>query len=379
MFWRKKTDEEPAAAEPRAPRTPDLDAAIDGAAAILRALGRHAFPVGEETAESIAQRLEQWASHLLVLAPPPARVGTSSLSSHPPRRSAPVRRDWQALARFVEAHRKAEHVHVSATVSSMRETIVTMLQCFRATSAGQGRTDAQILQQLDALHEAVERGSAEQLRARARAVAAIITEALESQRQRTVAQTAELRERLALVQHQLDDAQRAGVTDPLTQLGNRRHFDAFIERTALLSGVTLQPMSLLLFDVDHFKTVNDAHGHPAGDAVLRTVANALARSFPRRSDLVARYGGEEFAVVLTETGIGDAHRLAARCLDAIRASEASHGGTTLSVTASCGVAQLANGESVPELVSRADRALYDAKRAGRDRVTEANVAVAQVA
>jgi diguanylate cyclase (GGDEF)-like protein len=314
-----------------------------------------------------------------VLAPPPAKVGSSSVSSLPPRAAVPQRRDWQALARFVEAHREAEHVHVSATTSSMRETIVTMLQCFRATSAGQGRTDAQIRKQLDALHEAVERGSAEQLRGRARAVAAVITDALESQRQRTVAQTTELRERLALLQHQLDDAQRAGVTDPLTQLGNRRQFDAFIERTALLSSVTGQPMSLLLFDIDHFKSVNDTHGHPAGDAVLRTVANALARSFPRRSDIVARYGGEEFAVVLTETGSGDAYRLAVRTLSAIRESEASHGGKTLGVTASCGVAELANAESVAELIVRADRALYDAKRSGRDRVTEASLPVAQVA
>ncbi len=379
MFWRKKNDKEAAAATAPTHPAPELDAAIEGAAAILRALARHAFPVGEETAETIAQRLEQWASHLLVLAPTPARAGSSSVSSLPPRLAAPLRRDWQALLRFVEAHRLAEHTHVRATASSMRETIVTMLQCFRASAAGQGRTDAQIRNQLDALHEAVERGSAEQLRGRARAVAAVITDALESQRQRTVAQTSELRERLALLQHQLDDAQRAGVTDPLTQLGNRRQFDAFIERTALLSSVTAQPMSLLLFDVDHFKTVNDAHGHPAGDAVLRAVANALARSFPRRSDLVARYGGEEFAVVLTETGIGDAHRLATRCLDAIRESQASHGGKALSVTASCGVAQLANGESVAELVMRADRALYDAKRGGRDRVTEASVPAAQVA
>ncbi len=66
--------------------------------------------------------------------------------------------------------------------------------------------------------------------------------------------------------------------------------------------VTDQPMALMLLDVDHFKAVNDAHGHPGGDAVLRSVANALARSFPRRSDIVARYGGEEFAVVLTDTG-----------------------------------------------------------------------------
>jgi diguanylate cyclase len=381
MFWRKKTKEEPAETTPAPARTPELDVAIEGAASILRALGKHAFPVGEDSAETIAQRLEGWASHLLVLAPVPRTSGVSSVSSLPPKpaQTAPARRDWQALARFVEAHRKAEHLHVTATTSSMRETIVTMLQCFRATSAGQGRTDAQIRGQLDSLHQAVESGSADALRARARAVAAAITDALEAQRESSVAQTSELRARLGHLQQQLDDAQRAGVTDPLTQLGNRRQFDTFVERTALLASVTAQPLALLMFDVDHFKMINDTYGHPAGDAVLRTVADALARSFPRRSDIVARYGGEEFAVVLSETGLADAQRLATRGLDAIRESQATHGGRTLSVTASCGVAVLLPGESVADLVTRADRALYEAKRTGRDRVSTAGGPIAPIA
>jgi diguanylate cyclase (GGDEF)-like protein len=380
MFWRKKTDQEPVVAE--APtRAPELDTAIEGAASILRALAKHSFGVGEETAESVAQRLEQWASHLLVLAPPPGKASSSSVSSLPPKPSAPapVHRDWQALARFVEAHRKAENVHVNSTTSSMRETIVTMLQCFRATSAGQGRTDEQIRAQLDALHAAVESGSVEALRARARAVAVAITDALESQREQSVAQTMQLRERLGQLQKQLDDAQRAGVTDPLTQLGNRRQFDTFIERTALLSSVTSQPMALLIFDVDHFKMINDTYGHPAGDAVLRSVADALARSFPRRSDIVARYGGEEFAVVLSETSLADAQRLANRGLDAIRESKTVHAGRTLSVSASGGVAVLLPGEDVADLIVRADQALYDAKRSGRDRISTAGLPIAKVA
>ena len=377
MFWRKKQENEPTAEVTPAP-TADLDAALEGAASILRALAKHSFAVGEDSAETIAQRLEHWAAHLLVLSPPPAAAAVPPAASSPPPR-APTRREWGALTRFVEHHRKAEQTHVDSTASSMRDTIVTMLQCFRATSAGQGRTDAQIRGQLDALHATVERGSLEELRGRARAVAGVITDALEQQRKQTIAQTTELRARLGVLQRQLDDAQRAGVTDPLTQLGNRRQFDTFVERAALLSSVTGQPMSLLIFDIDHFKSINDTHGHPAGDAVLRTVADALARSFPRRSDVVVRYGGEEFAVVLTETRLADARRLAVRCLDVIRDSRATHGGRTLSVTASGGVAELAPGESVAELTARADSALYAAKRGGRDRIIDAVFDVAKVA
>jgi diguanylate cyclase (GGDEF)-like protein len=138
-------------------------------------------------------------------------------------------------------------------------------------------------------------------------------------------------------------------------------------------------MALLIFDVDHFKMINDTYGHPAGDAVLRSVSDALARSFPRRSDIVARYGGEEFAVVLSETGLADAQRLANRGLDAIRESKATHAGRTLSVTASGGVAVLLPGEDVADLIVRADHALYEAKRSGRDRISTAGLPIAKVA
>jgi diguanylate cyclase (GGDEF)-like protein len=109
------------------------------------------------------------------------------------------------------------------------------------------------------------------------------------------------------------------------------------------------------------------------------VADALARSVPRRSDIVTRYGGEEFAVVLSETALEDAQRLATRGLDAIRESEAAHGGHKLTVTASGGVAVLLPGEGVADLVTRADRALYDAKRSGRDRIVAASVPRAKAA
>ena len=84
MFWRKKTEQEPAAGA-AAPPAAELDIAVEGAASILRALGKHAFAIGDESAETITQRLEQWASHLLVLAPLPAKGGGSSVSSLPPR------------------------------------------------------------------------------------------------------------------------------------------------------------------------------------------------------------------------------------------------------------------------------------------------------
>lgn len=126
-------------------------------------------------------------------------------------------------------------------------------------------------------------------------------------------------------------------------------------------------MSLILFDVDHFKKLNDTHGHPFGDEVLRSVARtALTRC--RGSDVVCRYGGEEFAVLCPETdGVG-ARRLAEDLRQAVKSMELRHGGSAVQVTASFGVMQHDGQMSADELLSRTDAALYAAKRGGRDRV-----------
>lgn len=337
---------------------------------MLRALARHAFAIGDESAEAVAQRFEQWSKHVLLLAPPPGEAGATSESP---------RRDWRALARFVDQHRRAERLHVETTAASMRDTVLTILQSFRVVTTGQTSTDAQIRDQLDRLESAASASSLEELRTSAHAVAGAIAGALREQELRVEAQARELRGRLATLQRELDEAQRAGETDPLTQLANRRVFDGFVERAALFASVTGGPLSVVLFDVDHFKSVNDRHGHAGGDAVLRAVADTLVRAFPRRSDIVVRYGGEEFAVALLETGARDAQRLAQRFLDALRVTTTQHGGRSINVTASAGVAELVAGESVADLVQRADEALYEAKGAGRDRVRAARARLSRAA
>jgi diguanylate cyclase (GGDEF)-like protein len=160
--------------------------------------------------------------------------------------------------------------------------------------------------------------------------------------------------------------------DGLTGLLTRRAFDAAL--AARVADGTAQ--GLLLVDLDRFKAVNDSYGHPVGDAVLRAVAVEL-RAACRAGDVVGRLGGDEFAVVLVDqddgpAGAGDAEltRIAHRIRDAVAACTVpGHGEHGLSV--SVGTARAAVGEPVAALVRRADAALYDAKRAGRDRVVEA--------
>lgn len=173
------------------------------------------------------------------------------------------------------------------------------------------------------------------------------------------------------------EAQRLAATDGLTGLSNRRAFVEIVERDVSLAHRHSWPLSLLLLDIDHFKKVNDQHGHAAGDEVLVAVAQTLSHTV-RKSDLVARWGGEEFVVALSHTAVSGARVMAERLRRQIaeRRVEVHAGGATVATTqrtaimptASIGLASLTPGESLEELVARADRAMYNAKSRGRNRV-----------
>jgi diguanylate cyclase (GGDEF)-like protein len=168
----------------------------------------------------------------------------------------------------------------------------------------------------------------------------------------------------------LDTCEEAAFTDHLTGLANRRRFERQLEREV---GRTLRynrHFCLLLLDIDHFKNVNDSHGHDAGDETLRLLAKTL-QAETRGIDLAARIGGEEFAVILPETDLEGGADVAERLREAITRAEIPLVGN---ITASFGVAEFplcaATGR---ELIALADAALYEAKRKGRDRIERVNV------
>lgn len=150
--------------------------------------------------------------------------------------------------------------------------------------------------------------------------------------------------------------ERAARTDALTGLPNRRAWDEELEREILHAARTETPLCVALLDLDFFKQFNDLNGHPAGDSHLKEVA-AVWRERLRSADLIARYGGEEFAVLLTATDASQADQVI----------ESLRGSVPLEETVSAGVAQWDGAESGLELFARADAALYEAKRSGRDR------------
>jgi diguanylate cyclase (GGDEF)-like protein len=156
----------------------------------------------------------------------------------------------------------------------------------------------------------------------------------------------------ARLQAELEAAARS---DPLTGLANRRVWDEQLPLAIARAVRSRQPVTVALFDLDHFKRFNDQHGHQAGDRLLHGAAAAWSDQL-RETDLLCRYGGEEFAILLPSTTLAQAHKAIERLRRA-----------TPGVTCSAGIAEWDGGEDVGTLLTRADRALYDAKNSGRDR------------
>lgn len=159
------------------------------------------------------------------------------------------------------------------------------------------------------------------------------------------------------------------VTDELTGLANRRHFNEVLQAEWLRASRHARPLALLMIDIDHFKRYNDRYGHPEGDACLQRVAEAMRQGARHGLDTVARYGGEEFALVLPETTLEAAEETAARVQAGIGALAQPHLASRFGrITASIGVAAItpdANA-TADQLVAAADQALYAAKERGRN-------------
>jgi len=167
--------------------------------------------------------------------------------------------------------------------------------------------------------------------------------------------------------------ERLSVTDALTGLPNRRALDEALSQELERAQRYGQAMTVVILDVDHFKQVNDGHGHAVGDLVLQRFA-ALMAAQVRTNDLVGRWGGEEFLLLCPSTGVDGGLALAEK----LRATLAAHVFEGLGCrTASFGVAALNDGETLQSLLSRADAALYEAKRRGRNRVELGSPPLAQ--
>ncbi|MBW4575623.1 MAG: diguanylate cyclase [Aphanothece sp. CMT-3BRIN-NPC111] len=181
---------------------------------------------------------------------------------------------------------------------------------------------------------------------------------------------------IAIQQSELyQQVQRQASVDGLTLVANRRRFDEYLHQKWQQMTLVEAPLSLILCDIDFFKLYNDTYGHPAGDDCLRQVAKAINTAVNRSDDLAARYGGEEFAIILPNTSMEGAVRVAERIRAQVKALQLDHIKSPLGkcVTLSMGVVSMnwSPEATPPALIAAADRALYEAKAQGRDRIVTA--------
>ncbi|MBV6657904.1 MAG: diguanylate cyclase [Devosiaceae bacterium] len=180
----------------------------------------------------------------------------------------------------------------------------------------------------------------------------------------------ESEQEIASLKQALESVRYEAMTDQLTGIGNRKRFDRAIDEVMVAAGATGKPFSLLVCDIDHFKKFNDTHGHQTGDQVLRLVGTTIKNTVGA-TGIACRYGGEEFCVILPETGVSAAQALADDIRQAVMGKELvkrSTGETLGRVTISIGVAEQTKSDDVQSLIERADKCLYAAKDAGRNRV-----------
>ena len=163
-----------------------------------------------------------------------------------------------------------------------------------------------------------------------------------------------------------ESMEQLALIDPLTAVGNRRYTEKFLREVHDRYRRDGEKISVIFADLDHFKGINDAHGHEAGDTVLKAVSKTMTNNL-RSFDFLGRWGGDEFIAILTKTDEAGSREVAARCCDLVGSCAVRWAGSTIRPTISAGLAVIEPGESGTDVIARADAHLYQAKRLGRAR------------
>jgi len=338
----------------------DHDKALESLGRILRCLGRHSFDLEERSEEEIEKEFERWAMHVL--------VGGSIRDEDSEVEKGPIRRDWGELTNFVNRHRQQEKNYVNRNLQDVRNVLWEFTNTVGRAIVEDQETDQQVDTYLGQLRAATEGGSFHEVKQALLSVVQGMNVVIDERKKRQQQRVKRLGEKLRSVEQELGSVRKEMELDPLTRLYNRGALDLQLERTASMSFFSESPACVFMVDIDHFKHINDTHGHPAGDAVIQQLADRLISTFPRKTDFVARYGGEEFCVLLPGANLEVCQRLGNRLLETVRGESFRYQEMSMPVTVSVGVAELMPGETVPTWIERVDRALYRAKESGRNQM-----------
>ncbi|MDP2207115.1 MAG: GGDEF domain-containing protein [Alphaproteobacteria bacterium] len=265
-----------------------------------------------------------------------------------------------------EAVRDEAVKKISDQMQSAIAELASMVSTAKSATTEYGENLSDVSQQI---------GSASSLEDLGAIVSAIVadTRKMVEKNQELEVQLGNSSQQVTELRNNLDTVKKEAMTDGLTGLLNRKAFDQQMLDCVSESEKTETPMVLMLLDIDFFKKFNDTYGHQVGDQVLRLVARTLTDNVKGR-DFAARYGGEEFAIILPDTPVSAGLRVAEILRKSVESKEVINKASNENmgrITLSIGVAEYTPGEPIADLIERADKALYDAKRAGRNRVIEA--------
>ncbi|MCA9771378.1 MAG: GGDEF domain-containing protein [Myxococcales bacterium] len=322
--------------------------AFEALAFVLDTIGEYAFDLAGLTSDEIRALSNDWKEHLLVA------------------RETPHSFQWDRFRDFFRPLRQREHSSINRSLGELRTTIQWLIRSVRGAVTGDREQDNAIEVHLQALETAVRGDSIEEIRARAGVAIDSIGGILADRHRRQERQLQEIQQ----LQTRLVRSNERATIDSLTRLFNRGAFDREIASRANRDRDD-RTHGLAMLDIDHFKQVNDTHGHPAGDAVLKVVAACCREASPVADVYPARYGGDELAILFTAENDDAAFEFVRQLGLTIRDTPIRHGNLDLRVTVSVGLAAHEPAQSAARWLERADGALYEAKRSGRDCVVMA--------
>ncbi len=362
MFFKKKSAPKQDTKPPENSFAAELDAAKDTLAAALRTLGEFALPTIAFPLDEFAKKCEQLALGILIKTDVAGDGATATADPLHVFREVRqlIRQQRKSEAKEYSAHRESAHIIVADLVTNLRNALMEREE-----------HDAEIVDLLGEMEHVVTEGDLDSIRRVASKTAERIRDVIDTQQGQDQERLKKLAVQLHTMREELHEAQSQMNRDPLTELLNRGIFDKALENTVQFCNASGTALTLYMMDIDHFKDVNDTYGHPTGDEVLRRVSREMVKSFPRKDDVVARYGGEEFAALCRTVSQADAMKLGERARTAVEKLEIETDGSLLRLTISIGYAVLLPNESEDQLLKRADEALYEAKRSGRNKVVAA--------
>lgn len=369
---RGQSEEETETAKPEtvdaAPAGDEAVAAIEALAGALRSWGELGFDLDDSEATVIAELFEGWARHVLVAG---ARPGIDD----PEATTLSPERDYPGVQRFVREHRQNERDWVTKSVGDLRQVIWIFVQSLGRAMREDRRSDRSMGHQIRRLQEAAEAHDTEVLKREALTCVDLIENVLSDRRDRQRTELSSLSEQIDEMEVELIEVKGQLGTDSLTGIHNRAGLDEHLEKIVSFRDVLGSAATIFMVDVDHFKWVNDKFGHPCGDQVLQGVAQCLGRTFRRKRDFVARYGGDEFTVIITDDAPELIELLGERLIQGVRDLSVDVDGEDdpVRVSISIGAATLGPEEEGAAWLERADRALYEAKEGGRDRLVAAGL------